>query len=105
MLGCPKLRIRFIRASGFVGSWFVGGFGCQGKVKRRAFIHFGFRPDPATMFANDALHGSQSNACAFEIFGPVQTLKDAEQLVFILHVEADPVVSYEDDALAILLEV
>src|SRR3984957_9011722 len=100
MFGCPDVRIRFIPPTCSIG----GGFGCQGEVKRRALIQFGFRPGSATMFADDALHRGQSNACALEIFGPMQPLKDAEQFVFILHVEADAIVANENDALAILQE-
>src|ERR1700676_454753 len=56
------------------------------------------------MFANDPLHRGQSDARAFEVLGPMQTLKDAKQLVFVLHAEADAIVANEDDALAIFLE-
>src|ERR1700722_12117208 len=100
MFGCPDIRIRFIRTPGFI----VGCFGCEAEVKRRALIRFGFRPGWATIVANDALHRGQSNACALEIFGPMQPLKDSEQLILILHVEADAIVANEDDALAILQE-
>src|SRR6201995_2975444 len=47
------------------------------------------------MAVDDALNGSQSYSGAFKLFGKMQTLKDAEQLVCILHVEDCAVVSHE----------
>jgi len=40
----------------------------------------------------DALHGCQSDARALKLVGPVQALKNSEQLVHILHIKPDAVV-------------
>ena len=47
------------------------------------------------MAMGDALNGGKSNSGAFKLFGKMQTLKDAKQLVCVLHVEAGAVVSDE----------
>ena len=52
-------------------------------------------PDLATMTVDDSLNGGQSYSGAFELFRQMQTLKDAEQLVYVLHVEAGAVVPHE----------
>ena len=58
------------------------------------FDPFGsYRP---AMAVNDALDGRKADPGAFEFVNPMQPLKDAEQLVGILHVETDTVVPHED---------
>ena len=47
------------------------------------------------MAVDDALNGGQSYSGAFKLLGQMQTLKDAEQLVDILHVKAGAVVLHE----------
>ena len=47
------------------------------------------------MAVDDALNGRESNSGAFKLFGEMQTLKHAEQLVDVLHVEAGAVISDE----------
>ena len=48
-------------------------------------------PDLAAMAVDDALNGGQSYSGAFKLFRQMQTLKDAEQLVYVLHVKASAV--------------
>ena len=55
-----------------------------------------FGSDCSAMAMNDALDGCEAYAGAFELVSPVQPLEDTEQLVGILHVEADTIVFYED---------
>jgi hypothetical protein len=45
---------------------------------------------------HDALHRSQPYARALERFRGVQALEYAEQLVYVLHVEADSIIANED---------
>jgi hypothetical protein len=47
------------------------------------------------MAVDDALNGGQSYSGAFKLFRQMQTLKDAEQLVYVLHVKASAVVPHE----------
>src|SRR5260221_2579899 len=47
------------------------------------------------MAVDDALNSGQSYSSAFKLFRPMQTLKDAEQLVYVLHVKASAVVPHE----------
>jgi len=44
---------------------------------------------------NDALNGRKPNSRAFELFGAMQALKNPEELIYILHIKACPVVAYE----------
>jgi len=50
---------------------------------------------------NDALDNGQADAGAFEFIAAVQALKDTEQLVGILHVEAGAVVAHKYDGLRV----
>ena len=54
------------------------------------------------MLVNDALHRDQADARAFELICTVQSLEDSEQLVDVLHAEADSVVSNHEDPLPII---
>src|ERR1700692_4711217 len=65
------------------------------KVEGRTFIYRSLATDLPAMAVNDALNGSQSYSGAFKLFGQMQALKDAEQLVCVLHVEAGAVVPHE----------
>src|SRR5215469_4635465 len=48
------------------------------------------------MAVDDPLNGSQSYSSAFKLFGKMQALKDAKQLVHISHIEAGAIVPHED---------
>src|SRR6202790_5472925 len=48
-----------------------------------------------TMAADDTLNGGQAYAGAFKLFRQMQTLKDAEQLVYVLHVKASAIDPHE----------
>src|ERR1700730_16307858 len=47
------------------------------------------------MAVNDSLNGGQSYSGALKLFSQMQTLKDAEQLVYVLHVKAGAIVPHE----------
>ena len=49
------------------------------------------------MPANDATHGGEADARAFEFLGAVEPLKHAEQFVRVLHVEPDAIVPHEEN--------
>src|SRR5437667_12841006 len=70
--------------------------GPEAEIKCRAPVPFRFHPDPSTVLLNNALHRGQANARALEIFGAVKALEDAEQLIGILHAEADAIVANEN---------
>lgn len=57
------------------------GSGPKGEVKCCAFIDFSVRPHPSAMAADDARHGGEADARAFELLIAMQTLKGLEQLV------------------------
>src|SRR5262245_16724656 len=67
------------------------------KIECCAAVHDAFRPDSAAVPGNNALHRRQADARAFELFRPMQPLKDAEEFVGILHIEPDAVVTHETD--------
>ena len=52
-------------------------------------------PHLSSMPMDDALSGSQSYSGAFKLLGAMQTLKHPEELIYILHIKACPVVFYE----------
>src|SRR5882724_1229299 len=54
------------------------------------------------MASDDALHGGEADAGAFELAGRVEPLKDTEQLRGVSHVETGSVVSNEENLLAVL---
>src|SRR5207302_388055 len=67
----------------------------QREIKGRAFVNFGFGPDFAAVFADDALDGGQADAGAFEVLRAMEALKHAEQFVGVAHVEPDAVVAHK----------
>src|ERR1051326_4891746 len=73
------------------------------KLNRCAFVDFRLGPDPAAVTKNDTLRDSEADAVTFELIAAVETLKDAEKLVGILHVEAGTVVTDEVDKNASVL--
>lgn len=50
----------------------------KSEVKRRPLIQFGRRPASSAMFLDNALHGRQPHARAFEVFWSVQALKNTK---------------------------
>ena len=68
----------------------------EAKNRRLRLTDHSLGPDLAAVPVDDALNGGQSYPGAFEFFGPVQTLKHAEEFVDVLHVEARPVVPDEN---------
>src|ERR1039458_2087090 len=84
---CPFIQFR-ARCSG------VHAF--QGEEEGGALVKLRLRPYLTAVLADDALHRGQAHAGAFKLNGSVQSLEDPEELVHILHVEADAVVAHED---------
>ena len=50
----------------------------KGEIKGGALADGSFGPDRAAVTAHNAFHRRQADACAFEVLGPVQSLKNAE---------------------------
>src|SRR5262249_38712501 len=73
------------------------------EVERRAVVHLGLGPHPATVSVHDALHDGQPDAGPLVVLGTMQALEDAEQLVRVPDVESYPVVLHEVHAFAVLL--
>src|SRR5215470_19444284 len=59
----------------------------QGEEERCAAADLALGPDPAAMAVNDALHGGEPDAGAFEFGRRMQPLKRAEQFCGIGHVK------------------
>src|SRR5580700_1355168 len=60
-----------------------------------AFINFALGPNFASVTVDNPLDSGESDACAFEGLGLMQSLKNAKQLVGILHIKAGAVVFHE----------
>jgi hypothetical protein len=54
------------------------------------------------MAADDTLDIGQSNAGAFELVGVVQPLKNAKQLIGVLHIEAHAIIADKKDLFAVV---
>ncbi len=52
------------------------------------------------MLLHDALHSNQADAGTFKVLRAMQALKDSEQFVDIIHVEADAVVPNHEHQLS-----
>src|SRR5688500_13208636 len=81
------LRRLFCRASG------------NREIKCCSVAQFAFRPGSAAMTRGNSPHNGQANASALEVPAGVQSLKDAEQFVGVLRIEADAVVLHEEGML------
>ena len=77
--------------------------GGEGKVEGSAAVGRSFGPNAAGMAFNDAADVSEADARAFEAFGVLEGVKDAEQLARLGHTEADPIISNEKDDFAGLI--
>src|SRR5262245_37123825 len=62
----------------------------------RAAAERRLRPDPSAVAFDDAAHGREANAGAFELVLAMQALEYAEELARLAHVEADAVVPHVD---------
>src|SRR5260370_40479394 len=62
--------------------------------ERCSLIDFRLRPNPPTVFANDALYNCQSHPRSFEIARLVQPLKNSKELAYVLHLEARPIIAH-----------
>src|SRR5271154_2452885 len=72
------------------------------EIERRAAVHFTFRPNPAAMPMDDALHIREPDAGALEFPYRVQPLEDGEKFIRISHVEAGAIVADETNKLTVL---
>src|SRR5579859_3588369 len=63
----------------------------------RPFVDLGFRPDPAAMPLNDALHRSETNTRALKLFHLVQSLEYTEQFAGVSLIKTGAVVADEQD--------
>jgi hypothetical protein len=88
----------------FFGVGKTSAFRDRSEKESRAFVHFTFRPDLSTVLLDNALNCGKSNASSLKIFGPVETLEDAEQLVRVPFVEARAIISHEDRRRTLLLD-
>ena len=75
------------------GSW----VGAKGEIKGCALIEGGFDPNPTAMAADNMLGHGQADACALEVVGVMETLKNAEKPVGVGHIKTDAVVANEKD--------
>src|SRR6266478_3340461 len=86
-------------------SLFVGLIFCsKGEIKGGPLADGPFGPDGPAVSSHNSFYRRQSDACAFEVLGPMQPLKNAEQFVGILHVEADSIVSDKDSRATVFVE-
>src|SRR6478736_1225909 len=67
----------------------------DGKIKRRAFVPFGLRPDLAAVPVKDALHDGEPDPGALKFVRPVQALENGKELVCILHIKSRAIVLHE----------
>src|SRR2546423_14209687 len=88
-------RITLLSISCLPGIW-------EGEIKGRPFIHGPLGPDASAVSGNDALHGREADAGAFELPGCMQALERAKQFVGIRHVESRAVITDKIKALAVL---
>src|SRR5580698_10056295 len=65
------------------------------EIESRASINRRFAANLPAVAVDDTLSGGQSYSGAFKLFRQMQALKDAEQLVDVLHVKARAVVLHE----------
>src|SRR5581483_8104644 len=65
--------------------------GGHGEIEDRALIDLRLGPDAPAVTRDDALDDGQAHAGAFELLIAVEPLKDPEQFVRVLHVEAGAV--------------
>src|ERR1035438_346891 len=66
------------------------------EIESCATIRFGFGPDATCVFLDNPLHRSQTNAIAFKLFGDMQALEYAKELVRILRIESNSVILHKD---------
>src|SRR5436190_21764276 len=68
-------------------------------MERRSTVDGGVGPDTAPVAMNNTVDDGQADAGSFEIFGAMQALENAEELVRKTHVEAGAIVPYRIGAL------
>src|ERR1700722_13929673 len=72
----------------------------QRKKERCSSVHAALGPHAPSVTSDDAMHDRQAHTGAAELVGPMQTLKDAEELADILHIESDSIVPDQIDDFA-----
>ena len=73
----------------------------KGEIKRCTLLQGRRRPKFGRRAGDNSLHDGESYARSLVVFDAVQSLKDIEQFIDILHVEADAVVADEVDCFAL----
>src|SRR5689334_10930855 len=75
----------------------------QRKIKRRPLVHLRLRPDPSSVPMYDPLNYRKPHSRSREFIRTVQSLKNSEKLVRLLHVKTHPVVLYKANRFFTLL--
>src|SRR5258708_838554 len=65
------------------------------KIECRATLDRALGPDSPTVTSDNALHGHEADAGAFELLGRMQALEHPKQFGYVSHVEAGPIVAQE----------
>jgi hypothetical protein len=59
-----------------------------------SLVNFRLGPNPTAMLSYDPVHHCQANASALEFVIGMQTLKHAEELICVAHIEACTIILY-----------
>src|SRR5258708_6074281 len=70
----------------------ISGASDKSEIERCAFIHFRLGPEAPAVPVNNALGSRQADARAFKFFGTMQALKDAKELMGVLHIETSAII-------------
>ena len=73
----------------------LGRFKCE--EKRSAVIYLALRPDTPAMFVYDSPNRCQSYACSLELFGAMEPLENAEQLIRVGLLKPGAVIAHIDN--------
>src|SRR5688572_1259450 len=73
----------------------------ESEVKSRAIIQSAFGPCAAAVAHHNAANDGQADPGAVELFCRMKSLKDAEELVRVLGIETDTVITHVEDRLAV----
>ena len=72
------------------------------KIEYRALSDLALGPNPASVTVNDTLYDCQAHTHPVIFARIMEALKDAEELVIILHVETDSVILHIEESLIFL---
>src|SRR5205085_10981827 len=74
------------------------------EVKDCSLVQFRVSPDPAIVFADNAMHGGQTDARSFKILRSMKPLEYPKQLVSVFHAESHPIIFNEDRRLPVFVD-